>query len=165
MVGYSISAHPCHGALAERGSPAVYQATCFRISRMPQYNRPCSSSCIFAWRSIISRIVFSRWLIQELLRSPDNAVTRLKIQGFPLAARPIMTPSQPVSSSSAFAFSGLSTSPFPITGIGYGLFHLADNLPVRCSGIDTAPGVRPWTATAAAPLASGDLRHLHGVDA
>ena len=39
------------------------------------------------------------------------------IQGFPLAPRATMIPSQPVSSTIRFASSGVNTSPFPITGM------------------------------------------------
>ena len=53
--------------------------------------------------------------LQAVLEMSKRALSEEMIRS--MAARPIMTPSQPVWSIMAFAFSGLSTSPLPMTGI------------------------------------------------
>ena len=100
---------------AECGYPAVYHATCFRISRIA-VSSLLYFICRPAWRRIISFTSESSGFFGTVLCSRYSAVCA-KIHGFPCAARPIITPSHPVSSRSAFAFCGESTSPFPITGM------------------------------------------------
>ena len=102
-------------SLAEPGRPLVYQDTCLRISRIPRYS-PLYRICRRAWRSIISRISSAPGRGRSF---PVRSYSRRseKIQGFPWAPRPIITPSQPVSSIMARADAPETTSPFPITGM------------------------------------------------
>lgn len=101
-------------SFAEPGRPVVYQEMCFRISRMPRI-----IALTFHLHPRVtehhSLDFFFRRLIQDLPVLQIFHHPR-KSQGLPLAARPIMTPSQPVESSKAFAFSGLIHVPISITG-------------------------------------------------
>ena len=95
--------------------PFKYQPTCLRASRMA---RP---SVLYSHiMEICLRIVRSRWerggggIIR--LRSRIWALISLNTQGFPRAARPTITRSQPVPESIRPAERGSVTSPLPITG-------------------------------------------------
>ncbi len=80
--------------------------------------------------------------------------------GLPLAAWPIMTPSQPVASSKAFAFLGLSTSPFPMTGMETASFTCRIMSQSAFAGIELLPGAAVDRHRGRA-AGLGDLRDLH----
>ncbi len=110
----SISFILCR-SLAECGYPAVYHATCFRISRIAVYS-PLYASKSAACLKIVSRTSSLEGLGKS---SPVSryALISLKIHGFPRLALPTITASHPVSSNILAAANASVTSPFPITGM------------------------------------------------
>ena len=84
--------------------------------------------------------------------APSSAArTRSNSQGSPSAARPIITPSQPVSCSSASAPAALVTSPLAKTGISTACL-MAAMAPASMGGMYICSRVRPCTASRSAPL-------------
>ena len=83
-------------------------------------------------------------------RAASAAAVCWKIQGLRVAARPIITPSQPVVESIATASSGVRTSPLPITGIASASLSRAIGSQ-RALPRKPWRAVRPCIATASAP--------------
>ena len=77
-----------------------------------------------------------------------------KSQGSPRAARPTITPSQPVALIMARASAALAMSPLPITGTATAAFTAAMMFTSTVPGAYICSRVRPWTTMAAAPAAA-----------
>ena len=98
------------------GCSGQYQPRCLRAIRLPALRRGIRTAIAQMGKHDITHFV--RRAAAGIAAAPArNALTSRKIHGQPCAARPSITPSAPVKSSTARAFSGVSMSPLAITGM------------------------------------------------
>lgn len=128
VLPYSVLHSLLPEAVPECGYPAVYHATCFRISRIA-VSSLLYFICRPAWRRIISFTSESSGFFGTVPCSRYSAVCA-KIHGFPCAARPIITPSHPVSSRSAFCFLWWIHTSISSHRNGHSFFYFSDDFPV-----------------------------------